>query len=176
MEERGELPKQLSRRKKPGVRIAGHSETSIQGHPGRFEYSRASVRTAFFKRNQLPWFNPSLNTKMGFIMLEKGIFLEAFLSIQTKLMHGGFSTNLRPWIHSARSLLPSARQCSIYASPAEPLGLDPFDVRPTHGLELTTVQLLFHVAAWPRYKPTRSFELCCSALHFWPSCKRIFTV
>jgi hypothetical protein len=29
MEERGELPKQLSRRKKPGVRIAGHSETSI---------------------------------------------------------------------------------------------------------------------------------------------------
>jgi len=39
-------------------------------------------------------------------------------------MHGGFSTNLRPWIHSARSLLPSARQCSIYASPAEPLGLD----------------------------------------------------
>src|SRR5208282_6836666 len=26
-------------------------------------------------------------------------------------MHGGFSTNLRPWIHSARSLLPSARQC-----------------------------------------------------------------
>ena len=112
---------------------------------------------------------------MGF-MLEKGIFLEAFLSIQIKLMHGGFSTNLRPWIHSARSLLPSARQCSIYASPAEPLGLDPFDVRPTHGLELTTVQLLFHVAAWPRYKPTRSFELCCSALQLGPLCTRIFTV
>jgi hypothetical protein len=34
MEERGELPKQLSKRKKPGVRIAGLSETSILGHPG----------------------------------------------------------------------------------------------------------------------------------------------
>ena len=27
-----------------------------------------------------------------------------------------------------------------------------------------------------RYKPTRSFELCCSALQLWPSCTRIFTV
>ncbi|HEV3208830.1 MAG TPA: hypothetical protein VGY91_01085 [Chthoniobacterales bacterium] len=34
MEERGELPKQLSKRKKPGVRIAGLSETSILSHPG----------------------------------------------------------------------------------------------------------------------------------------------
>ena len=80
-------------------------------------------------------------------MLEKGIFLEAFLSIQIKLMHGGFSTNLRPWIHSAGSLLPSARQCSIYASPAEPLGLDLLMSYLTHGLELTTVQPLFHVTA-----------------------------
>jgi hypothetical protein len=45
---------------------------------------------------------------MYFIVLRKGIFLETFLSIQIKLMHGGFSTNLRPLIHSARSLLPSA--------------------------------------------------------------------
>ncbi len=37
---------------------------------------RASVRTVFFKRNQLPWFIPSLNTKMYFIVLRKGIFLE----------------------------------------------------------------------------------------------------
>jgi hypothetical protein len=29
-------------RKKPGVRIAGHSETSILGHPGRFELPAAS--------------------------------------------------------------------------------------------------------------------------------------
>jgi hypothetical protein len=49
-----------------------------------------------------------VNPGMDFIVLEKGIFLETFLSIQIKLMHGGFSTNLRPWIHSARSFfLPS---------------------------------------------------------------------
>src|SRR6266481_8500456 len=61
----------------------------------------------------------------GFYHVREGDLLgRPFFSIQIKLMHGGFSTNLRPWIHSARSLLPSARQCSIYASPAEPLGLD----------------------------------------------------
>jgi hypothetical protein len=47
MEERGELPKQLSRRKKPGARIAGHSETSILGHPGRFEYSARQSELRF---------------------------------------------------------------------------------------------------------------------------------
>jgi hypothetical protein len=47
MEERGELLKQLSRRKKPGVRIAGHSETSILGHPGRFEYSARQSELRF---------------------------------------------------------------------------------------------------------------------------------
>jgi hypothetical protein len=47
MEERAELPKQLSRRTKPGVRIAGHSETSILGHPGRFEYSARQSELRF---------------------------------------------------------------------------------------------------------------------------------
>jgi hypothetical protein len=47
MEERGELPKQLSKRKKPGVRIAGLSETSILGHPGRFEYSARQSELRF---------------------------------------------------------------------------------------------------------------------------------
>jgi hypothetical protein len=65
-------------------------------------------QTVFFKRNQIHRSFFSLNPIMRFIGLEKGIFLETFLSIQIKLRHGGFSTNLRPWIHSARSLLPSA--------------------------------------------------------------------
>jgi hypothetical protein len=33
--------------KKPGVRIAGHSETSILGHPGRFEYSARQSELRF---------------------------------------------------------------------------------------------------------------------------------
>jgi hypothetical protein len=61
---------------------------------------------------------------MSFIVLEKGIFLETFLSIQIKLMHGRFSTNLRSLIHSARSLFPPRGNVQIYASPAEPLDLD----------------------------------------------------
>jgi hypothetical protein len=47
MEERGEFPKQRSRRKKPGVRIAEESETSILDHPGRFEYSARQSELRF---------------------------------------------------------------------------------------------------------------------------------
>jgi hypothetical protein len=75
MEERGELPKQLSKRKKPGVRIAGLSETSILGHPGRFEYSARQSELRFLSGTN-SWFNLFSNTKMSFIMLEKGILLE----------------------------------------------------------------------------------------------------
>src|SRR6266436_8563407 len=43
----------------------------------------------------------------GFYRVREGDLLgRPFFSIQIKLMHGRFSTNLRPWIHSARSLLP----------------------------------------------------------------------
>jgi hypothetical protein len=50
---------------------------------------------------------PSLNTIIDFIMLEKGIFLEAFLStLQIKLMHGGFSTKGRGFIPRAPFFLP----------------------------------------------------------------------
>jgi hypothetical protein len=58
MEERGEPPKQLSRRKKPGVRIAGHSETSILGHAGRFEYSARQSGLAGPRVERGPAFAP----------------------------------------------------------------------------------------------------------------------
>src|SRR5580704_8892673 len=48
--------------KKAGCQDSGSLRNVDPGLPERFEYSRASVRTAFFERNQLPWFNPSLNT------------------------------------------------------------------------------------------------------------------
>ena len=47
MEERGEFPKLAQTGKKPGVRIAGHSETSTLGHPGRFEYSARQSELRF---------------------------------------------------------------------------------------------------------------------------------
>src|SRR5260370_22765121 len=84
MEERGELPKQLSRRKKAGCQDSG-SLRNVDPRPSwTLRIVRASVRTAFFKRNQLPWFNPSLNTKMYFIVLRKGIFLKPFGGAHTK--------------------------------------------------------------------------------------------
>jgi hypothetical protein len=49
---------------------------------------------------------------IDFIMLEKGIFLETFLSIEIKLRHGRFSTNLRRLIHSAR--LSSFRRAGVF--------------------------------------------------------------
>ena len=41
---------------------------------------------------------------MSFIVLEKGTFLEDLSFYTNQLMHGGFSTNLRPLIHSAALL------------------------------------------------------------------------
>jgi hypothetical protein len=76
MEERGELPKQLSKRKKPGVRIAGLSETSILGHPGRFEYSARQSELRFLSGTNSRGLNPSLNTRMYFIVLRKGILFD----------------------------------------------------------------------------------------------------
>ena len=70
MEERGELPKQLSRRKKPGFQDSGSLRNVDPGPSWTLRIFCASVRTAFFKRNQLPWFNPSLNTKMYFIVFK----------------------------------------------------------------------------------------------------------
>jgi len=66
-----------------------------------------------------------LNAIMGFIGLEKGIFLETFFLYKSnsnawRIQHQSQAVDS----FRARSLLPSALQCSIYASPAEPLGLD----------------------------------------------------
>jgi hypothetical protein len=96
MEERRELPKQLSRRKKPGVQDSGSLRNVDPGPSWTLRIFRASVRTAFFKRNQLPWFNPSLNMKMSFIMLEKWIFFGDFKSLRSsKLQRSSLKSALK---------------------------------------------------------------------------------
>jgi len=46
-------------------------------------------RNCVFKRNQLPWFIPSLNTKMYFIVLEKAILFEALLGLCERRRENG---------------------------------------------------------------------------------------
>src|SRR5258707_8537575 len=76
MEERAELPKQLSRRTKPGVQRVTQKRRSWAILDA--SNIRRVSQNWVFKRNQLPRFNPSLNTKMYFIVLRKGIFLKPF--------------------------------------------------------------------------------------------------
>ena len=78
MEERGELPKQLSKRKKPGVRKAGHSETSILGHPGRFEYSARQSELRFFSGTNSPGYSFFKHENV-FYRVKKGDLFEALL-------------------------------------------------------------------------------------------------